>query len=168
MATAGALYKGRIGDPEAKPHVMLLPFASGTAIEPGELLHLDTTFKSQNADESVDAGVAVSIHRITTSHAAGYYPAIVPRKDDLFEISLDAAASAARGTDLYWSSSQLLTATTGSNILGNVYDHAGYPQQQGNADVGDVADRGTTVRNVDKVLFCFEESVSYLAALQKG
>ncbi len=168
MAVNLAPYKRSLFS-QQKPLVMLLPVAAGstTAIKRGEVCELSGgVFTPITGDDDFTSGVlAICDHEITSSHQAGYYPFVVPRPGDLFEFELAAAAAAARGAALYYSTSQVL-ATSGTNTLGDVVDHSGFPLQQGNADVGDVADRGSTVGSANRVLMTIKASCSYYSQLQ--
>jgi predicted RecA/RadA family phage recombinase len=151
------------------PLVMLLPYLAGSsnAIEPGDPVVISAgSFIPLAADQAMAGTFAVSDHRITASHLAGHYPTIVPQDGDIFEAELATAAAIARGASVYLTDSTAKLASSGTNVLGNVFDHAGFPLQQGNADVGDVADRGTTVGTVSKVLISIKKAVSYDAALR--
>jgi len=96
---------------------------------------------------------------------AGYYPAIIPVPGDVFRATIPSAA-AARGAALYVTGAQTVTTVAGTNIIGHVLDHAGFPRQQGNATVGDVADRGTTVQAQTTVHMTIKNAASYWNALQ--
>lgn len=150
------------------PFRLLLPVAagSGQAIKRGEICEISSSVWAPiSSDASFTAELAVCDHEIVAESKAGYYPFIIPRPGDMFEFELAAAAAAARGADLYYSTSQVLT-TSGNNSLGDVVDHSGIPRQQGKADVGDVADRTSTILSAGFVLMTFKASTSYYAALQ--
>lgn len=152
-----------------KEQEMLLPFQAGSAqlIEPGQLLVLSAgNFVPLAADQAMSGVVAIAKKRITAAHLAGYYPAIIPRPDDVFKAILATAAAVTRGGSLYVTDSTQKLATSGTNVLGNVFDTYGYPLQQGDADVGDVVDRGTTVASVAWVLMTIKAATSYRTALQ--
>ena len=151
------------------PLIKLLPFQSGGSqlITPGQAIVLSAgNFVPLAADQAMSSVLAVSVKRITASHLAGYYPAIIPRPGDVFKATLATAAAATRGSSVYVTDSTQALATSGTNVLGSIWDTPGYPQEQGNADVGDVVDRGTTVASAAWVEILFKSSVSYLNALQ--
>lgn len=148
---------------------MLLPFAAGstTLISPGQLLILSGgVFTPLTSDTAMSGVIAVAKKRITAAHLAGYYPAIVPQPGDIFRAILAAAGAVTRGEAVYVTDSTQKLAVSGTNQLGTIFDTAGYPIQQGDADVGDVADRGTTVGSVAWVLMMFKKATSYYAALE--
>ena len=148
--------------------VLNLPVAAGSSqtIKRGEICEISSSVWTPiTGDDAFTAELAVAFHEIKATSLAGYYPFIIPRPGDLFEFQLAAAAAAARGANLFYSTSQVL-ATSGSNTFGDVVDHAGVPRQQGNNDVGDPADRGSTIASASFVLMTFKASTSYYAALQ--
>lgn len=153
----------------AAPLRMLVPMLAGSShqIEPGDPLVLDTgNFIPLAADQAMSGVFVIADDRVTAGDLAGYRYVIVPRAGDLFKATLATASAAARGQNVFVTDATAALATTGSNQLGDVFDHGGFPSAQGKADVGDVADRGTTVRSTSKVLITIKASVSYLAALQ--
>jgi len=166
MANAYTYNKSLSGGRE--PLRVLVPFSAGSSatVERGAILELASgNFIELDADQSMAGVIAVADEEIKATSLAGYYPVIVPRPGDVFDYDLSAAANPSRGDSLYWVSATTLT-TSGSNILCKVFDHSGYPQQQGRADVGDVLDRGTTIRNTTRVSVMFLAAVSYYVALQ--
>lgn len=160
-------YKGNIKG--IKPLIMNVPMTAGTSntCERGDVLVLTTgNFVPLAADQAMAATIVVAEQKITAAHLAGYYPALVPQDGDLFQVDLAAASAAVRGASAYVTDATQKLALSGTNVIGNVFDTAGYPRKQGEADVGDVADRGTTVQSVTRVLITIKKAASYLAALQ--
>lgn len=150
------------------PLILHLPVAAGatTPIKRGEICELSAgVWTPITGDDAFSGEIAICNQEITEVSKAGHYPFIIPRRNDLFEFELAAEAAIARGASLYFSTSQVL-ASSGSNAFGKVFDHAGYPRKQGKADVGDVADRGSTVGTTKFVLMTFDAATTYLAALQ--
>jgi len=151
-----------------EPLRLLVLFAAGatTTVERGEILELSGgVFLPLNADQAMAGIIAIADHTITSAHLGGYYPVIIPRPGDVFDYDLATAGNPVRGASLYWVSSTTI-AEAGTNVLGEVYDHSGYPQQQGNADVGDGAGRGTTIVDAKRISMTFLRAVSYYAVLQ--
>lgn len=139
--------------------------AGGTqAIKMGEILELSSeNWIPLDADQAMSAIIAVAACDIKSGDLAGYYPIIVPRPGDRFIYSFSNADNPAMGTSLYWVSSEQVTSTTGSNVLGYVtgWDH--YPMQgHGAEDI--TSDRGTTLRSKSNIIMSFKLSVSYYAA----
>lgn len=141
------------------------------AIANGQLLELSSgNFIPLTTDKSMTATVAVAHDPVKAGDLAGYYKHVVPRPGDVFEadlLSTDSQAPVA-GTALYVSSDGVLTTTAGTNIIGYVVGHDGYPQLQGHKSDDASHDRGTTIGACPngKVLFTFKEAVSYLKATQ--
>lgn len=153
------------------PYVKRLKFNSGTnqLVSPGQICVLSGGFFTPlAADQAMSSVVAVAIKRIVTADLAGFYEAIIPRPGDIFRVNLATASAILRGASLYMTDTSGTTqnmASSGSNVIGVVEDTAGYPIVQGNADVGDVVDRGTTIASVNWVLMTFKASVSYYGVL---
>lgn len=152
------------------PLVILGKFQAGAtqAIKRGEMLELSSgNWIPLDADQSMTAIIAIAAEEIKSGDLAGYYHILVPRPGDLWDFPLAADNSSGDvGDALYWSDSETLTATAGSNILAYIVGQHHYPQKQGHAADGDPADRGTTIRSVRKVQVTFKAAVSYYAALQ--
>lgn len=152
--------------------VMLLPTQAGSAqlIEPGLVCVLSAgNMVPLQADQGMSSVVAISKQRVVAADLAGYRPFIIPRPGDVFEAFLATASAATRTTSLYMTDTSGTTqnlATSGTNVLGTIWDTAGYPIAQGRADIGDVVDRGTTVTSVPKVFMTIKASTSYFNALQ--
>lgn len=172
MATNQCRYvKNLMGLPDPVP----VPgnFAAGTSvpIKRGQLLELtgntNTEWVPMDSDFAMSKNVAIAACEIKAGDPAGFYPIFAPRPGDVWEFDLDAADDLALGTPLYYSSSEAVTDSTGSNILGHV---AGWPQYasifpQNPADGGGVA-KGTTIETRAQVHMTIEISNSYLQALQ--
>ena len=151
-----------------KPLRVDLPVAAGstTTIDKGEMCELDTgVFTPISADDSFAGVLAICDEEITAERKVGRASFIVPRPGDLFRVKLAAETNPSRGASLYYSTSKVV-ATSGSNPFANVFNHAGFPQKQGRADVGDVADRGTAIGSVLWVEATIKAAASYYAALQ--
>jgi hypothetical protein len=160
-------YVGNLGG--LKPLIKLVKFAagSGTTVEPGDACLLGGgVFAPITSDTAMTAGVAIAQERITVYHLAGYYPALIPQPGDLFKATLASASAADRGQNVFITAAAQTLATSGSNQFGDVVDHAGFPLEQGDPTVGDVADRGTTIQSVTTVFITIKAANSYLAALQ--
>lgn len=152
-----------------QPMILTLPVLAGstTTFGAGELCELESaTMSPLDSDQSMAGILAISAQEWTTSRLAGFASFIIPRPGDVFDVNLNAASNPTRGADLYWVSS-VLVKVTGSNIIGNVVDHAGYPAKQGDPNVGDVADRGTTIRDSILVHATIRAAASYFIAIQK-
>lgn len=165
------------------PLVVLGKFAAGSsqAIKKGELLELTGNTNTEwvpldsDFDMSAAAGsggkVAIAACEIKSGDLAGYYPIIVARPEDVFEFTLLStdAQNPAAGTAVYYSSSETVTTTAGTNIVGNVCQFSHYPKQGFASDQASV-DAGATLRNVSggKVHITIQESNSYFSALQSS
>lgn len=135
------------------------------AIETHEVCELSSGNMIPLASDKAMAGtVAIYAGKdIESGDRAGFYPFIVPRVGDVFEASLDSATNPDYGTDLYYEATgNTLTTTTGTNVIGKVWDHDGFPHEQGHLTDGDLRDNGTTIGNVLKVHMTFLEGVSLL------
>lgn len=160
-------YKGNLGG--LAPLRRLVRFATGatTTVEPGDACLLaGGVFAPITADTSMTAGIVIAEKRITASHLAGYYSALIPQPGDIFKATLATASNPSRGDNVFVTALAQTLATAGTNAFGDVLDHGGYPLEQGNADTGDVADRGTTITNVTVVLITIKAANSYYAVLQ--
>jgi hypothetical protein len=157
---------------------LILPgnFAAGTSvpIKRGELLELtgntNTEWVPMDSDYGMAANVAIAACEIKDGDPAGYYPIIVPRDGDVFEFALDASDDLAQGTPLYWVSSESVTDTAGSNIIGHVVageQYASIYPQVHTSDTAEVS-KGTTLGFQTRVLMTIERSNTYFAAIQKA
>ena len=139
------------------PLIMLGLFQAGAtqAIKRGELLELtgdtNTAWVPLDSDFAMAGNVAIAHEEIKDGDRAGYYEIIVPRPDDVFEFTLAAAGDPELGTPLYFSSSEVLTETAGTNIVGRVANQAHYPQKQGHLSDEPSGDAGTTIKNTLQV-----------------
>lgn len=160
------------------PHItgpLIVPglFQAGAtqAIKRGELLELtgdtNTAWVPMDSDYNMAKNVAIAHREIKSGDPAGYYEVVVPRPGDVFEYALDAADDLALGTALYWSSSEAVTDTAGSNILGHVagWTHyaAIYPNNPADSGAGT---KGVTIGTQSRVHLTIEVSNSFYAALQ--
>lgn len=152
------------------PLRMLLKTQAGAtqAIKQGEICKLSGgNMVPLGADEAMAAIIAICDQEVRAGDLAGYRWFIVPTEHDVFEYTLDAADNPARGAALYYGGdSQTVTTTVGTNVLGNVFDHAGFPDVQGSMANGDILDRGTTIGDVTTVHMTFKKAASYAAAIQ--
>lgn len=160
------------------PHItgpLILPgkFAAGAsqAIKMGELLELtgsgNTEWVPMDSDFSMSGNVAVAACEIKSGDLAGYRPIIVPRPGDVFEYEIDASDDLAIGTALYWSSSEKLTDTAGTNIVGYTVDDSVYPWPQGFQSDDASPDKGTTLLFKLRYRMVFRHPASYYSAFQK-
>ncbi len=161
------LYNLITGD--TKPLKMLGRFQAGAtqAIKRGELLELSGSYWIPlDADQSMAGVIAVAAEEIKSGDRAGYYEIIVPRPGDVFEFDLAAAGANAIGTAVYFSTSQSVTITTGSNQLGTIVSQDHYPQRQGHLADDASGDQGTTIRSAAYAGITIKAAASYYAALQ--
>lgn len=136
------------------------------AILAGEILQLSGGNWVPMASDNVYArDVAIAQCEIKSGDLAGYYPIIVPRPGDVFEFALAAAGNPSLGTALYYSTSQVLTETAGTNVLARAADDSLYPEYQGHASDDASPDMGTTLRNVARVRVTIDLTASYYAAI---
>lgn len=134
------------------------------AIKQGEILELSSTnWIPLDADQAMAGIIAVADVEIRSGYRAGFYNLIVPRDGDVFEYALAAASNPALGASLYWSDSQTVTVTAGTNVLGYVVGDAHLPEQ---GLYPPDPDGGTTIKTISSVLMVFKKAVSYYAALQ--
>lgn len=157
-----------------EPLVMLALFQAGAtqAIKRGELLEFtgatNTAFVPLDSDYDMSsaADVAIANEEIADGDRAGYYEVIVPRPGDVFEYDLAAAGATEVGTALYYSDSETVTVTAGTNIIGHAVGTEHYPDKQGHLSVDGSGDAGTTIRSTSKVRMSIEVSNSYYSRLQ--
>lgn len=156
-----------------EPLIVPGKFQAGStqAIKRGELLELtgdtNTAWVPMDSDFNMAANMAIAAREIKAGDPAGYYPIIVPRPGDVFEFALDAADDLPLGTAVYWSSSEAVTDTAGTNILGNVAGWTHYSQiyPQNDNESGAMA-KGTTIAMQARVHITIQPSNSFYAALQ--
>lgn len=157
---------------QTEPLIMLGLFAAGVSVpvKRGEILELtgntNTEWVPMDSDFAMAANVAIANEEIKSGDRAGYYEIIVPRPGDVFEFALAVAGSAALCTALYWSDSETLTVTAGTNIVGHCAGQEQYPKQTHLSDDAK-GDAGVTLRNISRVRMTFRNAVSYLRAFQK-
>jgi len=150
-----------------EPLVILGLFQAGAtqAIKAGELLELTgagSTWVPLDSDFDMSAGViAIANQEIKAGDLAGYYEIIVPRPDDVFSYDLAAAGNSAIGTALYFSSSEAVTVTAGTNILGHIAGVSNYPKQLPAEHGG--GDAGTTIRTVSVAEMTIVRANSFLS-----
>lgn len=151
------------------PLIILGKFQAGStqAIKRGELLELSSTnWIPLDADQAMAGIIAIANEEIKAGDLAGYYEIIIPRPGDVFEYELAAASAIALGTALYWSSSEKVTVTAGTNIIGYAAGQEHYPQKSGHLSDGEGFSAGTTIRSTSHVRMTFKEAVSYYKAFQ--
>lgn len=157
-----------------EPLIILGKFAAGAsqAVKRGELLEFtgnsNTEWVPMDSDFAMNSNVAIANEEIKSGDRAGYYEVIVPRPGDIFEFDLAASGATAYGTALYWSSSEVVTVSAGSNILGNAVGQEHYPQKQGHLSDESSGDAGTTIRSIAQVRMTIEEANSVYSLLQTG
>ncbi len=140
------------------------------AIVSGQALELtgatNTRWVPIDSDFSMAANIAIACCDIKSGDLEGFYPMIVPRPGDVFEVDLAASGNSALGTAVYYSSATAVTVTAGTNILGHIagWDHYPFPQNFASDDAG--PDMGTTLSNHSKARITIEQSNSYYVALQ--
>lgn len=185
MATNRFNYRGSLLlGPDARPQTFKARFNAGatTAIKRGELLEFTGTGNTiwvpidSDFDMSAALGsggkVCVAQKENKSGDLAGYYEAWMPRPGDLFLFNLLSTDSQAPayGTALYYNSSEQLSSTAGTNIVGHVAQDDHYPELQGNASDDASPDMGTTIKSVrgGLVLATIEESNSVYSAWQNS
>lgn len=157
-----------------EPHIMRGKFVAGatTAIKRGEIIELTantaTTWVPLDSDFAMDSDVAIMNEEIKSGDLAGYYEIIVPRPGDVFEFALAAAGADLIGAAMYFSDSETVTRSAGSNIIGRSIGQTHYPQKQGHASDDASGDRGTTVRSISTVHMVFRDAVSYWSLAQSA
>lgn len=174
MATNQARFvKSLFGPHITEPLIVPGNFAAGTSVpvKRGEILELtgntNTEWVPMDSDYNMAANVAIAAEEIKAGDPTGYYKIIVPRPGDVFEFELDAADDLALGTALYWSSSEKVTDTAGTNIIGNVagWTHYASIYPNNHAESG-AATKGVTIGTQLKVHLTFQPSNSYYSAIQ--
>ena len=165
-----------LGEHITGPLIVPGNFAAGSsqAIKRGELLELtgnsNTEWVPMDSDFVMAGNVAIAHQEVKSGDLAGLRPIIVPRPGDVFEFELLSTdtQNPAIGTDVYWSSSEVVTTTAGTSKLGTIVGFGHYPYPQGSQSDDASYDRGTTRQNVPgaKVLITITEAASYWANLQ--
>lgn len=156
-----------------KPLVMPGKFQAGAtqAIKAGELLELtgdtNTAWVPLDSDFAMAGNVAIAAEEIKSGDRAGYYPIIVPRPGDVFEYELAAADASAIGAPVYFSSSEKITITAGTNVLGDIATHHHYPQMQGHLADDASGDAGTTIKAATHVGITITAAASFWSAIQQ-
>jgi len=170
MATNQMRWVGNL-DGASEPRVMLGKFQAGAtqAIKRGELLELtgdtNTAWVPLDSDFGMNSNVAIANEEIKSGDRAGYYEIIVPRPGDIFEFDLAAAGNDGAGTAVYYSDSETVTVTAGSNVLGYIVGQEHYPDKQGHLTDDASGDAGTTIRSVSKARIAIKAACSYYSAL---
>jgi len=155
------------------PLTILEQFQAGSSqtIDEGEFLEVSSgNFIPLATDKAMSNTVAISLEEIKTGDGAGFYPLIVPRPGDVFEADLLSTDSQNpdKGTALYVDGDDSVTTTAGSNILGHVFNHDGFPKRSGHTSDDASIGEGTTISDVasGKIQFTIKEGASYWGALQ--
>lgn len=171
MASNTFTYRGNMFYPgqDGKPLIMPGNFAAGSTatVKGGDILELtantNVEWVTMDADDTAFAAqIAVAGEEVKASDLAGFYRIIVPRPGDVFEYPVVSAAHKI-GDALYWTSTNKLTASAGSNIIARVVGHWQYPYPQNHLADGGVVDKGVTVRSITNVLITFVHGMSYYA-----
>ena len=154
-----------------EPWIGLGLFQAGAsqAIKRGEILELTgagSTWVPLDSDFDMSAGdIAVAACEIKDGDKAGYYPIMIPRIGDEFEFKRTSGNSVV-GTALYFSNSETVTVSAGTNILGYVSGFDNYPQQGfASEDVSPSA--GSTIRSTSRVRMMFRYNNSFASKLAK-
>lgn len=158
------------------PLVMPGNFAAGAtqAIKRGELIELtgntNTEWVPHDSDFAAAGNLAIAGCEVKSGDLAGFREIIVPREGDVFEFALKSSDSQtpAIGAPVYFSSSEEVTTTAGTNVIGAIVGFGHYPYPQGHQANDASFDRGTTKQSVPggKVLITITKAASYYAALQ--
>ncbi len=162
--------RNRNGD--TKPMIMLGNFAAGTTqvIKRGEILektaNTNTEWVPIDSDFSMNSDIAIANEEIKSGDRAGYYEILVPRPGDEFEYDLAANGATAVGAALYFSDSETVTVSAGSNVIGRAIGQEHYPLKQGHLTDDASTDSGTTIRTISKVRMVFLEAVSHWSLFQ--
>ena len=168
MASNKNAYVRNLGGADG-PLRMLGLFQAGAtqAIKRGEILELSGgNWIPLDADQSMAAIIAVADEEIKSGDRAGYYHILVPRPDDVFKFTrTGSTANPGIGTAVYFSDSQTVTTTTGTNLLARTVSMDHIPKQ-GHASEDGSPDAGTTLGSLDEVAVVFDADVSYFAAIQ--
>ncbi len=157
------------GAPEKMVRLALFQAGVTQAIKRGEILELtgngNTAYVPIDSDFAMDGNIAIANEEIKSGDRAGYYEVIVPRPGDIFEYDLAAASAIVENTPLYFSSSEAVTVTAGSNILGWSVGQEHYPQKQGHLSDDAAGDAGTTINSTAQVRMTFHEAASLWSKL---
>ena len=149
-------------------------FAAGAtkAIKRGEILEQTAgssdTWVPLDSDFGMNSNVAVADEEVVSGDRAGYYGILVPRPGDVFRFLLAAANDVDIGTPLYFSDSETVTISAGSNIIGNSVGFGHYPFPQGHLSVDGGGDLGVTIPTQLQVEMVFTEVASYWSIFQTG
>lgn len=174
MADNNVRWHGNLLVPGALPWRVKAKFQAGAtqAIKRGEILEFtgdtNSAFVPIDSDYNMatTGDLAIADEEIKAGDAAGYYWVILPRLGDVFEFELAAAGAHAAGTALYYSSSEKLTVTAGTNIIAYTCDFRPVPKQ-GHASLAQ-PDQGTTLQSGSRYYVTFRTSVSYGARILKS
>lgn len=142
-------------------------FASGASapVKKGEICAIAANVAAPlAADQAMSGTIVISDCEIISGDLAGFRPAIVPMLGDEFEIELAAPGASVLGTALYYSTSQKLTITAGTNIIAYIVGDGNMPEQ-GFQSRTPSYDAGTTIETISRALVAIKQSCSYAAAL---
>jgi predicted RecA/RadA family phage recombinase len=150
------------------PLVMLGLFKAGStqAIKRGEILEFTNDWVPIDSDFAMDSEICVAHEEIKAGDRAGYYEIIVPRPGDVFEFDLATAGATAVGTALYYSSSEAVTVSAGSNIIGYAVGQEHFPQKQGHLADDASGDAGVTIKSISVVRMVFTRAASLWSLFQ--
>jgi len=150
-------------------------FTTGTAIVKGELIErtasTQTVWVPLDSDYDYAASsptdpIAFAWEDIAAGDRSGYYKIAVPRDGDMWSMPLAAAGATAEGTALYFSSSQVVTVTAGTYIIGNACGQDHYPSYQGHLTKDAGPDMGVAIKSQSHVIFTMQLSNSPYADIQ--
>ena len=171
MATNQSRWRGNMFGANG-PLIIPGKFQAGStqAIKKGELLEFtgdtNSAWVPLDSDFDMRGNVAIAACEIKSGDREGYYPIIVPRPGDIFELSLATAAGTAQGTRMYYSDSETVTATVGTNVLATAVGSQGYPMQGHTADDAS-GDAGYTIRTQGFVLVTISAAASVFSLLHR-
>ena len=176
MATNQARYVGNLQGlpaPTLGAGMTLGLFQAGAtqAVKRGEILEKTaggaTQWVPMDSDFNMDKDVAIAAEEIKSGYLSGYYLIYTIRPGDVWEFEKAAAGADAYGTALYWSSSEKVTITAGTNILGHIAGTSGlYPGPQGHAADDASPDKGTTLTSQLRCHMTFATSNCFHLFLQ--
>jgi hypothetical protein len=146
-----------------------MPFAAGSTrtVKAGEMLSINGgVMVLQSADAAMTAELCFAAEEIKTADPAGRYLVIVPQPGDVFRSELATASNPAEGASVYFDGSTTeKVALSGSNAIGQVYDHNGIPPVQNHAESGG-GDVGNTVGNATHIDWIVKTACSLNALFQ--
>jgi len=158
----------------SKPFRMMAKFQAGStqAIKQGEILEFtgdtNSAFVPLDSDCDMSSGLlAIAHEEIKAGDREGYYEVILPRPGDIFVFELASASAVEIGAALYYSSSEKVTTSAGSNVIGYAAGQRHYPHKQGHTSDDASPDMGTTIKSTTDVEMMFVFENSYLSRMLK-